>query len=60
MTERQRYILRVRALARAVASAYTASREAKGFPLLRQESTVRMPQPARGAETTVRMTRRSK
>jgi glycyl-tRNA synthetase alpha chain len=60
VTERQRYILRVRALARAVASAYTASREAKGFPLLRQESTVRMPQPARGAETTVRMTRRSK
>jgi len=60
VTERQRYILRVRALARAVASAYAASREAKGFPLLRQESTVRMPQPARGAETTVRMTRRSK
>jgi len=34
VTERQRYILRVRALARAVASAYYASREAKGFPLL--------------------------
>ena len=32
VTERQRYILRVRALARAVASAYFASREAQGFP----------------------------
>ena len=35
VTERQRYILRVRALARAVASAYFASREAQGFPMLR-------------------------
>jgi len=35
VTERQRYILRVRALARAVAEAYRASREALGFPLLR-------------------------
>jgi glycyl-tRNA synthetase alpha chain len=35
VTERQRYILRVRALARAVAAAYYASREAKGFPMLR-------------------------
>ena len=35
VTERQRYILRVRALARAVASAYFASREVQGFPLLR-------------------------
>jgi glycyl-tRNA synthetase alpha subunit len=34
VTERQRYILRVRALARAVAGAWTASREAQGFPLL--------------------------
>jgi len=34
VTERQRYILRVRALARAVAEAYLASREALGFPLL--------------------------
>ena len=33
VTERQRYILRVRALARAVAAAYYASREALGFPL---------------------------
>ncbi len=34
MTERQRYILRVRTLARAVAQAYYASREALGFPML--------------------------
>jgi glycyl-tRNA synthetase alpha chain len=32
--ERQRYILRVRSLARAVAQAYYAAREALGFPLL--------------------------
>jgi tetrameric-type glycyl-tRNA synthetase alpha subunit len=35
VTERQRYILRVRTLARAVAETYYASREALGFPLLR-------------------------
>jgi tetrameric-type glycyl-tRNA synthetase alpha subunit len=34
VTERQRFILRVRALARGVAQAYYASREALGFPLL--------------------------
>src|SRR3569833_2159302 len=33
VTERQRYILRVRALARAVAAAYYARREALGFPM---------------------------
>ena len=33
VTERQRYILRVRALARGVAQAYYDSREALGFPL---------------------------
>ena len=33
MTERQRYILRVRSLARAVAECYYASREALGFPM---------------------------
>ena len=33
VTERQRYILRVRALARAVAQAYLARREELGFPL---------------------------
>jgi len=36
VTERQRYILRVRALARTVAEAYHASREALGFPLLKK------------------------
>jgi len=34
VTERQRYILRVRTMARAVAEAYYASREALGFPML--------------------------
>jgi len=38
VTERQRYILRVRALARAVAEAYYAAREQLGFPML-SEST---------------------
>jgi glycyl-tRNA synthetase alpha chain len=33
VTERQRYILRVRTLARSVAEAYYASREALGFPM---------------------------
>jgi len=37
VTERQRFILRVRGLSRAVAQAYYASREALGFPLLRAE-----------------------
>ena len=35
VTERQRFILRVRSLARAVAQAYHDSREALGFPLCR-------------------------
>jgi len=35
VTERQRYILRVRTLARAVAEAYYKAREALGFPMLR-------------------------
>ena len=35
VTERQRYILRVRALARGVAEAYRQSREALGFPMLK-------------------------
>ena len=38
VTERQRFILRVRSLARAVAQAYFASRESLGFPLLRNGS----------------------
>lgn len=34
VTERQRYVLRIRTLTKAVAEAYYASREALGFPLL--------------------------
>ena len=34
VTERQRYILRVRTLARSIAEAYYAAREALGFPML--------------------------
>ena len=37
VTERQGYILRVRTLARACAQAYYASREALGFPLLKND-----------------------
>jgi glycyl-tRNA synthetase alpha chain len=33
VSERQRFILRVRTLARAVAEAFYASREALGFPM---------------------------
>jgi len=36
VTERQRYILRVRTLAREVCHAYYAQREALGFPLLKE------------------------
>jgi glycyl-tRNA synthetase alpha chain len=36
VTERQRFILRVRALARGVAETYRDSREALGFPLMRR------------------------
>ena len=38
VTERQRFILRVRTLSRAVAEAYYASREALGFPLIKTGS----------------------
>ncbi len=38
VTERQRFILRVRALARAVAQAYHDSRQALGFPMLSAEA----------------------
>jgi len=41
VTERQRYILRVRALASAVARAYLASRQALGFPLLKTPAAAR-------------------
>ncbi|VAX01857.1 Glycyl-tRNA synthetase alpha chain [hydrothermal vent metagenome] len=37
VTERQRYILRIRNLSRAVAELYFASRETLGFPLLKSE-----------------------
>jgi glycyl-tRNA synthetase alpha chain len=37
VTERQRYILRVRTLARAVAQAYYEAREKLGFPMLKKE-----------------------
>ena len=37
VTERQRYILRIRALSRAVAQAYYASREALAFPLCKKQ-----------------------
>ncbi len=37
VTERQRYILRVRALARAVAQSYYEARETLGFPMLKKE-----------------------
>ncbi len=40
VTERQRYILRVRSLARAVAQAYYDRREALGFPMLAQKEGV--------------------
>jgi glycyl-tRNA synthetase alpha chain len=41
VTERQRFIGRVRGLARGVAEAYLAQREALGFPLLRQGSAAK-------------------
>jgi hypothetical protein len=41
VTERQRFILRVRTLARAVAEAYRESREALGFPLLKNSAAER-------------------
>ena len=37
MTERQRYILRIRTLTKAVAEAYYASLEALGFPMLKKD-----------------------
>jgi glycyl-tRNA synthetase alpha chain len=41
VTERQRFILRVRTLARAVAEGYRESREALGFPLLKDAAAQR-------------------
>jgi glycyl-tRNA synthetase alpha chain len=42
VTERQRFILRVRTLARGVAEVYRESREALGFPLLRSNATLQV------------------
>jgi glycyl-tRNA synthetase alpha chain len=42
VTERQRFILRVRTLARVVAEAYRDSREALGFPLLKSAASQRV------------------
>jgi glycyl-tRNA synthetase alpha chain len=39
VTERQRFILRVRELAKSVVQAYYASREALGFPMLKRAAT---------------------
>ena len=41
VTERQRYILRVRTLARSIAETYFAAREALGFPLLARSAEAR-------------------
>jgi glycyl-tRNA synthetase alpha chain len=49
VTERQRYLLRVRALASAVARAYLASREALGFPLLKARARADARGPGSGA-----------
>jgi glycyl-tRNA synthetase alpha chain len=46
VSERQRYILRVREMARSVAQAYQDSRAALGFPLLARASAPRSPVPA--------------
>jgi glycyl-tRNA synthetase alpha chain len=43
VTERQRFILRVRTLARAVAETYFASREALNFPLIKHETALTTP-----------------
>ena len=52
VTERQRYILRVRALARAVAQAYFEAREKAGFPLadddIREEVQARLERERQG------------
>ena len=42
VTERQRFIGRVRGLARAIAEAWLAQREAAGFPLLHRGSNARI------------------
>ncbi len=44
VSERQRYILRVRTLARAVAEAYFETRKMLGFPLLKNTTKERLPE----------------
>jgi glycyl-tRNA synthetase alpha chain len=50
VTERQRYILRVRKLASGVAKSYYQSREALGFPMLHQEPARSAPMPSGAAK----------
>src|SRR5580698_2311124 len=50
VTERQRYILRVRKLASGVARSYYDSREALGFPMLHQEPARSAPMPSGAAK----------
>jgi glycyl-tRNA synthetase alpha chain len=52
VTERQRYILRVRALSKGVAEAYCESRAALGFPMLRANERA-APEPAANAVARV-------
>jgi glycyl-tRNA synthetase alpha chain len=47
VTERQRYILRVRTLSRAVAQAYYDAREALGFPMAKKEAKQKTKQAAK-------------
>ncbi len=54
VTERQRYILRVRTLARGVAEAYFKSREALGFPML-DRGVPRVDPPLPERKTTARL-----
>jgi glycyl-tRNA synthetase alpha chain len=49
VTERQRYILRVRTLARAVAQSWMAQREALGFPLVKGDAARALRQSTNGS-----------
>jgi len=50
VTERQRFILRIRALSKSVAQAYYNSRLALGFPLAPKELANKLIQKAEGAK----------
>ena len=52
VTERQRYILRVRGLAKGVAETYYKSREALGFPMLRGRAAAESADTAPAAQAT--------